>query len=180
MNRKSRKRVLRHVGLSSAIAATVLVSGVGVASAATHPSRPANALMARGSKDATATAPAMRANESGIEGDVTALTPSSITLVNFDGTLLTYAINSSTNVTVRRASDSSSNLSLGENVLVVVNPADSSAAGSITIVPADRAGRMGTGPGLMGVGAFAVTAPVSENEIATPTRGAVRHNRSPK
>ena len=179
MKRKSRKRVLRHVGLSSAIAATVLVSGVGVASAATHPSRPAAALMARSSKDAATTASLMRAHESGVGGDVTALTPSSITLVNFDGTSLTYAINSSTSVTDRRASDSSSNLSLGENVLVVVNPADSSAAGSITIVPADRAGRM-AGPGLMGVGAFAVTAPVGENEIGTTTRGAVRNNRSPK
>ncbi len=40
MKRSSRKRVLRHVGFPSAVAVAMLVSGVGVAGAATTPSRP--------------------------------------------------------------------------------------------------------------------------------------------
>src|SRR5271170_7418445 len=99
MKQPARKRALRKVGLSSAIAVTVLVSGIGVASAATHPSKPMSPPAARGSKDDGATAPAPMPPRGplGVGGEVTAVTSSSITLTTTSGSL-TYVINSSTTV----------------------------------------------------------------------------------
>jgi hypothetical protein len=59
MKRLSRSSVLRHVGLSSAVAVTMLASGVGVAGAATTAWRPAKAPVALGSRDAATNAPPM-------------------------------------------------------------------------------------------------------------------------
>jgi hypothetical protein len=59
MKRLSRSSVLRHVGLSSAVAVTMLASGVGVAGAATTAWRPAKAPVALGSSDAGMNAPPM-------------------------------------------------------------------------------------------------------------------------
>ena len=128
-----RKRVLRNVGLSSAIAVTVLVSGVGVASASTHSPKSVSALALRSSRDASTTSPPPTPprGPSGVGGDVTALTSSSITIVNFDGTASTYVINSSTVVTNLRQSATTASLALGENVRIVASSTDTSVAGSI-------------------------------------------------
>jgi len=72
---------------------------------------------------------------SGVGGDVTALTSSSITIVNFDGTASTYVINSSTVVTNLRQSATTASLALGENVRIVASSTDTSVAGSIELVP---------------------------------------------
>jgi hypothetical protein len=60
MKRSTGKRVLRHVGLPSAVAVAILVSGVGVAGATTTPSRSMTMLAALGLRDAgTNTRPPM-------------------------------------------------------------------------------------------------------------------------
>jgi|GEM_PF-419666 len=145
MNQPSRQRVLRKVGLSSAIAVTVLVSGVGAASASTHSVKSVNPLTLRGSKDASTTTPPPTPprETGGVGGDVNALTSSSITIVNFDGITTTYVINSSTVITKLRHSTTAASLVLGENVHIVPSSTDASVAGSIDIVPAIIAGRVG-------------------------------------
>jgi hypothetical protein len=181
MNRNSQKRVLRQVGLSSAVAATVLVTSVGVASATTHSARPATAPAARTSNFTGPNAPLLRLRVPGTNGDVTEVTDTSITLKNFDGTTMSFAINSATMVTDHRRSASTSDLALGEEALVVVNPADSAAAGSITIVSAhaNSAWPDGAGPRWKSAGLPAVVSPERENDART-TRGAVAHNRTPE
>jgi len=145
MNQPSRQRVLRKVGLSSAIAVTVLVSGVGVASASAHTVKSVNPVALRSSKDAsTTTPPPMPPRETGgVGGDVNALTSSSITIVNFDGTATTYVINSSTVITKLRHRTTAASLVLGQNVHIVPSSTDAGVAGSIDIVPAIIAGRVG-------------------------------------
>jgi hypothetical protein len=80
----------------------------------------------------------------GVGGDVTALTSSSITVVNFDGTKSTYAIDASTVVTDLRKRASAASLALGENVHIRVSPSDSTVAASIDIAPAHIGGRVST------------------------------------
>jgi len=145
MKRPSRQRVLGKVGLSSAIAVTVLVSDIGVASASTHSLKAVHPVALRDSKDASTTTPPPMPprGPGGIGGDVNALTSSSITIVNFDGTTTTYAFNSSTVITRFRQSTTAANLALGENVRIVPSSIDASVAGSIDIVPAIIAGRVG-------------------------------------
>ena len=82
MNRTSRLRALRRVGLSSAVAVTVLASAAGVAGASTHASRFANRPAVRSSMDAGTNAPPMPpGGPRGIGGDVKAFASSSITVV---------------------------------------------------------------------------------------------------
>jgi hypothetical protein len=148
MNQPPRRGVLRKVGLSSAIAVTVLVGGVGVASASTHSSTavfPAavQGSNAVGSNDAGTNAPLMPPRgPGGISGDVKSLTDTSFTIVNIDRTASTYAINASTTITNLRHRAGAASLAVGENVLVVPNSSDSGVAGSIAIVPANIAGRV--------------------------------------
>jgi hypothetical protein len=144
MKQPSRTRALRRVGLSSAIAITVLASGIGVASASTHASKPAHSSTFRNAKDATTNAPPPMpaGGPGGIGGDVTALTSSSVTIESFNGTATTYAINASTTVTDLREIATASSLALGDNVHMVVSSSDSSVATSIDIVPAIVAGRV--------------------------------------
>jgi hypothetical protein len=126
------------------VAVSVLASAVGVAGASTHASRFANAPAARSSKDAGTNAPPMPlGGPGGVGGDVKAVTGSSITIVSSDGTASTYALNSATTVTDIRQSATPARLSLGESVHIVVSSVDSTVAGSITIVPANIAGRVG-------------------------------------
>lgn len=143
MQQPSRKRTLRTVGLSSAIAVTVFACGIGVASASTHPSKPVSPPAARGSKDAGATpaAPMSHGGPLVLGGDVTAVTSSSVTVATSTGSL-TYFITATTTVTDQRPGAKSESLSLGENVRVVPSPTDSSVAASITIVPATIGGRV--------------------------------------
>ena len=143
MKHPSRKRTLRKVGLTSAIAVTVFASGIGVASASTHPSQPVSPPAARGSRDAgmTPPAPLPPRGPMGVGGDVTALTSSSITIATRSSSV-TYSLTSTTTVTDLRPGTKSEALSLGENVRVVPSSSDSSVAASITIVPASIAGRV--------------------------------------
>jgi len=145
MIRPSRQRALRKVGLSSAIAVTVLVSGVGVASASTHSLKSVPPVTPRGSKDASTTTPTPTPprEPGGVGGDVKTLTSTSITIVNLDGTATTYAINSRTVITKLRQSASAASLMPGENVRIEPSSTDASVAGSIDIVPAMIAGRVG-------------------------------------
>jgi hypothetical protein len=137
MKYPSRKRTLRKVGLTSAIAVTVFASGIGVASASTHPTRPVSPPAAHGSKDAGATPPAPMPPRGplGIGGDVTALTSSSITIATSSSSV-TFSLTAATTVTDLRPGAKSEGLLLGENVRVVPSSSDSSVAASITIVPA--------------------------------------------
>jgi hypothetical protein len=143
MKHPSRKRTLRKVGLTSAIAVTVFASGIGVASASTHPSRPVSPPAARGSKDAGVTPPAPMPPRGplGIAGDVTALTSSSITIAT-TARPVTYSLTAATTVTDHRPGTKPEGLALGENVRVVPSSSDSSVAASITIVPASIGGRV--------------------------------------
>jgi hypothetical protein len=78
----------------------------------------------------------------GIGGDVKVLTPTSITVVRFDGTATTFAITSSTNVTDLGHGASTASLALGESVRIILSSTDGTVAGSIHIVPANIAGRV--------------------------------------
>jgi hypothetical protein len=145
MKRPSRQRFLRTTGLSSAIAVTVLVSGVGVASASTHSLKSVHSIDLRGSKDAGTTTPPPTPprGPGGVGGDVNALTSTSITVVDPEGATTTYVINSSTVITKFRQRASAASLALGENVRIVPSSVDASTASSIDIVPATLAGRVG-------------------------------------
>jgi len=144
MKQPSRTRALRRVGLSSAVAITVLASGVGVAGASNHSSKPSTSSTALDVKDVAAdpSPPMPFGGPHGIGGDVTALTSSSVTIERLDGASSTYAINASTTVTDLRHGAATSSLALGENVHVIVSATDPSAASSIDIVPAVAAGRV--------------------------------------
>ena len=144
MNRTSCQRALRKVGLSSAIAVTVRASGVGVASASTHSLKSVHPANLRGAKDASTTTPPPTPprGPGGVGGDVNALTSTSITIVNLEGTTTTYVINSSTEITKFRRSTTAASLAPGENVRIVPNSTDASVAAAIDIVPATIAGRV--------------------------------------
>ncbi len=144
MKPPSRTRALRRVGLSSAIAVTVLASGVGVASASTHPSKSAPPTATRSSKDADTTAPPPLPprGPGGVGGDVTSLTDSSITVSNLDGTANTFTLDASTVVTNRRQVATAASLALGENVLITPSNSDATVAASVDIEPAFIAGRV--------------------------------------
>ena len=144
MKQPSRTRALRRVGLSSAVAITVLASGVGVAGASNHTSKPSTSSAAHDAKDVAAdpSPPMPFGGPHGIGGDITALTSSSVTIERLDGTTTTYAINGSTTVTDLRHGAATSTLALGENVHVIASTTDPSVASSIDIVPAVAAGRV--------------------------------------
>ena len=144
MKQRSGIRALRRVGLSSAVAITVLAGGVGVAGASNHVTKPSTSSAALDAKDVAAdpSPPMPFGGPHGIGGDITALTSASVTVERLDGTTSTYAINGSTTVTDLRHGATTSNLALGENVHVIVSAADPSVASSIDIVPAAAAGRV--------------------------------------
>ena len=142
-----KKKMSKMIGVPTAVALGIFVTGVGVAGASTHTTRSTHV----GTTLAAATAKP-RANHgnplsiprgcNGAGGDVTALTSSAITVLNREGTSTTYAITSTTNVTKDRANSTLAALALGENVHIAVNQTDATSAISIDIVPANIAGKV--------------------------------------
>jgi hypothetical protein len=137
----------RIIGVPTAVALGVFVTGVGVASASTHPAKSAHV-----GTTLTASTAKPHANQgrtgampgrcNGVGGDVTALTSSAITVLNREGTSTTYAITSTTTVTKDRQSSTLAALALGENVHIAVSATDATSATSIDIVPANIAGKV--------------------------------------
>jgi hypothetical protein len=144
VSKVTRKRTLRHAGVSSAIAIGVVATGVGVANASTH------ATSARTSTSATANAkrihpssmPTTPGAPCGIGGDVSAVSTTSITITDLRGTTSTYAINASTTVTKNGQSATVADIVNGDNVHIALSSTDPTLAGPIDIVPASVAGKV--------------------------------------
>jgi hypothetical protein len=106
------------------------------------------------------------------DSDVSAHTISSITVVNFDGTATTYVVNSSTAFTILRQNTTAASLVLGDNVRIVPSSTHASVAGSIDIVPAMIAGRVGAinGDTITVKGAKGRTSSIRVNTTTTYTK----------
>jgi hypothetical protein len=143
VSKVTRKRTLRHAGVSSAIAIGVVATGVGVASASTHAA-------ARTSTSATASArrihpssmPTTPGAHCGIGGDVSAVSATSITITHPRGTTSTYSINTSTTVTKNGQSATLADTVNGNNVHIALSSTDPTLAATIDIVPASVAGKV--------------------------------------
>ncbi len=135
------------VGVSTVVALSALITGVGAANASTHPTKSTYVSATR-----TASSAMPRAKQSGVDsiheacngvdGEVTGLTSSTITVLDREGTSTTYAVTSTTTVTRDRQRLTLSAVKIGENVHVAVRFADGAIAVTIDIVPATIAGEV--------------------------------------
>lgn len=144
VNRVTRMRTLKHASITSAIALGLAATGVGVASASTH------ATPARGLTSVTANAKGNHSSSTsmppgvpgGIGGDVSAVTDSSITVTDRNGTSSTYGVDSSTTITKGAQSATLADIAVGDSVHIRVRSTDSTLASAIDIVPAGIGGKV--------------------------------------
>jgi hypothetical protein len=138
VRRATKKSNLKKSGISSAIALGVLVTGVGVAGAATHATTSdAAAASATSKTSGTSTPPPMAPGPGfGIGGDVASVSSTSITVVNPAGTSTTYGVSTSTTVTKDRQSATFADVVVGDNVHITVSSSDPTLATAIDVAPA--------------------------------------------
>ena len=149
MYRSTKKKFVRRIGVSTAVALSVAATTVGIANAATTTSRSAahaKALHPSAWRVVPFTSPPANA----AVGVVTALTSTSVTVSDRLGTSAVYAIDSATTVTNEGRSASVSDLKVGEHVVITLASSATVTASSIEIDPdhgpGPRHGRFG-GPG---------------------------------
>jgi hypothetical protein len=140
MYRTTKYQTVRKVGLSAAVAVGAVAAGAGVASATTHHSTRATTHVAtRTSKAARAAEPR---DAHGVEGVVSAVTSSSITIKDPSGSTTTYAIDSSTTVSKDRSTASAADLAVGERVRIAPSSSSATTAAGIDIELAHLGGQV--------------------------------------
>ncbi len=147
MYRTTKKKLIRRVGVCTAVAAGALGVGAGVANASTSPIHSAHSAV--GSKDATTTPPSSstaagpgQGRMGGAGGEISALSATSITVTNPSGTATTYTITSSTTVTKDRATASIADLAVGDDVHIMLSSSSSTTATRIDIVQPSVMGKV--------------------------------------
>ena len=131
MYRSKRNTVVKRLGASSAVMLAVAAAGIGVAAASTHAfSSNPNAASARIS--AATLASHDQSSTGTVEGTVSAVTASAITLTTSSGSVI-FSLNSSTSVTNKSAIGAISDLSVGEEVTITPSPSDATLAATIVI-----------------------------------------------
>jgi hypothetical protein len=131
MYRTTKKKLIKRVSITSAVALGALGIGAGVASASTTTTAGTGAV----ARDSGTTNPGPgQGCVHGPGGVVTALTSTSITVTDPSGTATTFAITSTTKVTKDRSAASIADLAVGDEVHVVPSAAGSTTAGRIDIV----------------------------------------------
>lgn len=134
MYRTTKKKLVKRVGVSAVIALGALATGAGVASAAPSSAKGTSATVASSRESAHATVPGPGSRcAPGAGGVVSALTSSSITVVDPSGTSTTFSISSATTVTKDRAIAAVSDLAVGDQVRITPTGAGSTTAQSIDI-----------------------------------------------
>ena len=131
MYRTTKKKLVRRVGVSTAVALSIAATGIGVANAATTSQAVNHAKSVHPSASRARTSVTLPANCS--LGVVSAVTSSSITVKEPSGTSTTYSYNSSTSITKERSSASTADLSVGESVMLRASTSDASTLTSIDI-----------------------------------------------
>ncbi len=146
MYRTTKKKLVKRVGISAAIAIGALATGVTVAGASSSPTHSSHSAV--GSKDTTTTTPSSTSSPGpgqgcmgGAGGVVSALSATSITVTDPSGTATTYSISSSTVVTKDRATASLSDLAVGDDVHIMVTSGTTTAS-RIDIVQPSVAGKV--------------------------------------
>jgi hypothetical protein len=144
MSKVTHKRTLRHASISSAIALGVVVTGVGVASASasTTTKSPSTSATANAKRLHPSSMPTTPGAPCGIGGDVTAISDTSISITDPNGTATTYSVNASTTVTKNGQSATLADIVVGDNVHIALSSTDPTLAGTIDIVPASVAGKV--------------------------------------
>ena len=138
MYRTSKKLLAKRTGLSAIIAVGALVSGVGVAGAATH-APTTHSLVATSHSHGEHHAPGAMG---GPGGRIIALSATSITVQNPSGVSHSYAIDASTVVTLDGRPVTIAIVALGDNVRIETSGANAVTASSIDIVLAHLGGRV--------------------------------------
>jgi len=140
MYRTTKKKLVKRVGISTAVALGALGVGATVASAATTTS---TAHANTGARDSAA--PTLGHGlgcARGPGGVVTALTSTSLTVTDPSGTAATFTITSSTTVTKDRAAAAIADLAVGDQVHVMPSAAGSMNAARIDIVQPSVMGKV--------------------------------------
>lgn len=141
--RTSKKKLVRQVGASTVVAVGALATGGGVANAATHTARKKHdsSISTRSDRsDRTLSREFKLGDCRG--GDVTAVTATSITILDRSGISKRYPVNSSTPVNKNRVAPTAASLVVVENVRLTLGTADATLATTVEIVPANIAGKV--------------------------------------
>ena len=145
MYRTTKKKMVRQFGVSAVVAVGALVTGAGVANASTHAATKTHASsLSSSARTSRASEESVTSSErrGGVGGDITALTTTSLTVLERDGTSATYKLNGSTIVTNNRAASTAASLALGENVHLRLSATDATVATQVDVVPAHLAGKV--------------------------------------
>jgi hypothetical protein len=134
MYRSTKKKFVKRMSISAAVALGALATGAGVASASTTTTKGTH-ITVSSSKAGTRTASSTegQACGPGPGGVVTGLSATSITVTDPAGTSETFAITSATTVTKERASSSFSDLAVGDEVRIMPSAEGSTTAAAIDI-----------------------------------------------
>jgi hypothetical protein len=148
MYRTSKNKMVKRVGVSTIVAAGVIVTGVGIAGASspavhkasiTKASNVVTPLSSTSVKQARSSTTGMMRAPGGL---VTAVSAGSITVRGLQGTSSTYTIDSSTKVTKDRLTATVAELAVGEHVRVITSSTSSTTAAGIEIQLARVAGQV--------------------------------------
>jgi hypothetical protein len=132
MYRTTKKKLVKRVGISTAVALGAFGIAAGVAGASTVPGAQGASV---GADDTATTTPDPGLGcARGPGGVVTALTSTSITVTDPAGTATTFTITTSTTVTKDRSAATITDLALGDEVHVMPSAPGSTTAASIDIV----------------------------------------------
>ncbi|MFZ1063184.1 MAG: DUF5666 domain-containing protein [Acidimicrobiales bacterium] len=138
MYRTTKKKLIKRVTISTAVALGALGVGASVASASTT-STTGSGVSAHDSTTTPASGPGCVMGAGGV---VTALTSDSITVTDPSGTATTFSFTSATTVTKDRSAASTSDLAVGEEVHVVPSAKGSTSAARIDIVQPSVMGKV--------------------------------------
>ena len=133
MYRTTKKKLVRRVGVSTAVALSIAATGIGVANAATTKAV-SHAKAVHPSASRTRSTAAVPANCA--VGVVTGVTSGSITVKDPSGASVTYTVTSTTTVTNHGTSIALSDVKVGEQVMITVASSGSTVATSIDGGPA--------------------------------------------
>jgi hypothetical protein len=133
--RTNRLTTTRRVGISSAVAIGVLVTGAGIAGASTHHQSKIDVPW-------SSTASPLPDQARGLGGVVSAVIGTSITVKDRASTPTTYSLDSSTTVTKERTAVAPGDLAVGAHVRLTLSPNSSTTASSVEIELVHAAGQV--------------------------------------
>lgn len=166
MTSNSKRKVGKRVGVSTVVAIGALATGISVAGAASNTSSPTATKSFGGAAGHSQPWARGMHGDLGVVGTVTAVNSGSITVKDPGGASTTYAITGATIVRQGGSAATAAQLTVGQNVAIMVSSASSSTAATIVIVPA--------GAPLRGAAGGVVTAVSSTSITVRDLRGATK------